>query len=169
MDGGGASTKSSATAATIELQARSAEAPAAKSRQDMRAPQSNLRRFANQRSLANLSLATKQIAPTTAIASTPTRTKMSSMGVLLRLGWRIASAVSTSASSRGLRSRRTLTGTTVYSIAPIAHQGTSVRGNPNDGPHLRIFDNHIPTKTGALARGDLPEGPQEWCAGRDGT
>ena len=40
---------------------------------------SNLRRFASQRSLVNLSKALKQIAPTTAITSTPTRTEMSSI------------------------------------------------------------------------------------------
>jgi hypothetical protein len=79
---------------------------------------SNLRRFASQRSLANLSIALKQIAATTAIASTPIRTEMSSISYFSASVGRVASAVSKSVSSRGLTSRRTLTGSTVLSASP---------------------------------------------------
>ena len=70
-----------------------------------------------------MSIALKQIAPTTAITSIPIRTEMSSISYSASVG-RIASAVSMSASSRGLRSRRTLTGTTVYSIGRSPIKGS---------------------------------------------
>jgi len=48
---------------------------------------SNLRRLASRRSLANLSIAQKQIAPTTTMISTPIRTEISPMCQTLRLAW----------------------------------------------------------------------------------